>query len=375
MSLRLESVCKSYPLPTPLKALVKGERRAVQALRDVSFEVDEGELFVVVGPTGCGKTTLLNVIAGLTRQDSGHVFLDGKCIDHLPPEKRNVGVVFQDFALFPHMTVLENILYGLRMRGVKGSEANRRVRNVLRELGLEGLEDRMPSSLSGGEKQRVSLARALVTEPRVLLLDEPLSNLDPQTRSSARELLLRVQRDTGLTMVYVTHDQVDVHVLARRVAVMMGGAIEQVGSLRELVENPRSPFVASFMSIGNVLSGVVESHDRENGVTTINVEGNRLSIPYSSNLQAGKTVSLLVRPEDVVIAKAKPETSARNVLEATVVDLAFQGPLARVITSVGGLRFEALATRTSAEEMKLREGEKVYLVFKASSIRVLGERA
>ncbi|MBS7287844.1 MAG: ABC transporter ATP-binding protein [Candidatus Freyarchaeota archaeon] len=374
MSLRLESVCKSYPLPTPLTELLRGKRRTLQVLRNVSFEVDEGELFVVVGPTGCGKTTLLNVIAGLTRQDSGHVFLDGKCVDHLPPEKRNVGMVFQDFALFPHMTVLDNILYGLRVRG-KGREADGKVRDVVRELGLEGLEDRMPSSLSGGEKQRVSLARALVAEPRVLLLDEPLSSLDPQTKSSARELLLRVQRNTGLTMIYVTHDQVDVHVLAGRVAVMRDGAIEQVGYLKELVEHPRSPFVASFMSLGNVLQGIVESHDRENGITTVNVEGNRLSIPYSSDLQAGKTLSLLVKPEDIVVAKTKPETSARNVLEAIVVDLSLQGSLVKVITSVGGLRVEALATKASAGELKLREGEKVYLSFKASSIHVLGESA
>ncbi|MEM2046889.1 MAG: ABC transporter ATP-binding protein [Candidatus Jordarchaeales archaeon] len=371
MALRLESVWKSYYLPTPLAMLLRGKRRVIQALRDVNLEVDEGEFFVVLGPTGCGKTTLLNVIAGLTKQDRGHVFLDGKCVDSLPPEKRNISMVFQDFALFPHMTVLENILYGLKMRGVRGSEAARRVKEVMRELGLEGLEDRMPSSLSGGEKQRVSLARTLVTEPRVLLLDEPLSNLDPQTRRSARELLLRIHRNTGMTMIYVTHDQVDAHILADRVAVMRDGAIEQAGSLRELMEHPQSPFVASFMSLGNVFSGRIESHDRENGVTLVSVEGYRLLIPYSPDLQVGGMVNFLVRPEDVILAKAKPETSARNVLEATVVDMSFQGPLVRVFASIGGLRVEALATKASVEDMKLREGEKVHVVFKASSIQVL----
>jgi len=372
LSLRLESICKSYPLPTPLSSLLRGERRAVQALRDVSLGVDEGEFFVVLGPTGCGKTTLLNVIAGLTRQDNGHVFLDGKCIDHLPPEKRNVSMVFQDLALFPHMTVLENIIYGLKMRGVRASEAKKKVNEIVMELGLEGLEGRTPSSLSGGEKQRVSLARALVMEPRVLLLDEPLSNLDPQSKSSARELLLKVHRDTGVTMIYVTHDQLDARVLADRVAIMREGTMEQVGSLKELMEHPRSPFVASFMSLGNVFSGQVELHDGENGVTLVNVEGYRISIPYTPNIQAGRTINFLVRPEDVILAKTKPKTSARNVLKATVVEKSFQGPLVRVSASIGGLRIEALATRASVEYMNIKEGEDVYMAFKTSSIQVLG---
>ncbi|MEM1658223.1 MAG: ABC transporter ATP-binding protein [Candidatus Jordarchaeales archaeon] len=372
MSLKLESVCKSYPLPTPLMMLIRGKRRSLQVLKDVNLEVDDGELFVVLGPTGCGKTTLLNVIAGLTRQERGHVFIDGKLVDNLPPEKRNVGMVFQDFALFPHMTVLENVTYGLKVRGVKESEAARRAREVLEELGISGLEDRMPSSLSGGEKQRVSLARALVTEPRLLLLDEPLSSLDPQSRNTARELILRVHKSTGITMVYVTHSLVDARVLADRVALMRDGSIEQVGSMKELMERPRSSFVASFMNLGNVLSGVVELHDQDSGVTLLNVEGYTIAIPYNPELERGRTVSFLVRPEDIIVARSKPETSARNILEATVTDVLPQGPFIRIVASAGGFKVEALMTKVSAKDLDINREEKVYLAFKASSVQLLG---
>ncbi len=371
MSLGLESISKSYYLPASFSELLRRERKVVHALVDVNLEVDEGEFFVILGPTGCGKTTLLNVVAGLVKQDRGHVFIDGECVDHYPPEKRNVSMVFQDFALFPHMTVYENIAYGLEARGVKGVKATRRVKEVIKELGLEGLEDRKPHSLSGGEKQRVSLARALVVEPRIILLDEPLSNLDVQTRSEARKLLLKTHKNAGITMLYVTHDQLDAYILADRVAIMRSGTIEQVGSIKEIVEAPKSSFVASFMRLGNVFSGVVEKHDEKNGVTVVSVEGFSFSIPYSPSLLRGAQVNFLVKPEDVIIARTKPDTSARNVLKATIIEASPQGPLVRVLASSGEIQVEALATRASADELGIKEGEEVYLVFKASSIHVL----
>ncbi|MHA1710509.1 MAG: ABC transporter ATP-binding protein [Candidatus Freyarchaeota archaeon] len=371
MSLRVDSISKSFPLPSSLTDTLLRRRRFFHALKNVSFEVDEGEFFVILGPTGCGKTTLLNVIAGLIKQDEGRVFLNGECIDHLPPEKRNIGMVFQDFSLFPHMTVAENVSYGLRARGIKGDEARRRVKRVMDALNLRGLEGRMPSSLSGGEKQRVSLARALVVEPSVLLLDEPLSNLDAQTRNTARSELLRVQKELGVTMVYVTHDQMDARLLADKVAVMRNGTIEQLGEVREVFEKPKTSFVAAFMNLGNILSGHVESLNPEGGVTKVNVNGVLISAPYRRDLSIGKQVNLLVKPEDVILATSKPMTSARNVLEATIVNLSFQGPLVRVTASAGPIQVDAMATRASVEELRLDLGQKVYLAFKASAVHIL----
>ncbi|MFN8583609.1 MAG: ATP-binding cassette domain-containing protein, partial [Gemmatimonadaceae bacterium] len=218
--------------------------KAVDAL---TLDVPDGQFSVLVGPSGCGKTTALRMIAGLETPSSGRIFLGERDITDLPPRDRDVAMVFQNYALYPHLTVLENITFGLRMRRVPEAEANRRGREAATSLGIQDLFDRRPAQLSGGQRQRVALARAIVREPAVFLFDEPLSNLDAQIRSQTRAELVRLQRRLGATVLYVTHDQVEAMTMATRVAVMNAGRLEQVAAPLEIYQRPASLFVASFV--------------------------------------------------------------------------------------------------------------------------------
>ncbi len=227
----------------------------VEALRGIDLDIRSGELFSILGPSGCGKTTLLRIIAGLEVPDRGRIFFDGEDVTEKKPFERNAAMVFQNYALWPHMSVYENIAFGLRARKVPEHEIRRRVREVIELVRLEGLEDRLPLQLSGGQQQRVALARALVVEPRVLLLDEPLSNLDASLRIEMREEIKRIQRALGITTIYVTHDQGEALGISDRIAVMRAGEIIQVGEPEELYYNPKNVFVARFLGRGNVLYG------------------------------------------------------------------------------------------------------------------------
>ncbi|HSF49068.1 MAG TPA: ABC transporter ATP-binding protein, partial [Burkholderiales bacterium] len=224
-------------------------------VRDVNLYIGRGEFFTFLGPSGCGKTTLLRIIAGFVFPDEGSVYLDGQPVNHVPPWQRNVGLVFQNYALWPHMTVFANVAFGLRERKVARSEIERRVMAALQQVDLQGTENRRPSQLSGGQQQRVALARTLVIQPRLLLLDEPLSNLDAKLRIDMRIELLKLQRDLGLTTIYVTHDQEEALALSTHIAVMNSGRIEQEGSPRQIYEQPASEFVAAFVGKSNLLSG------------------------------------------------------------------------------------------------------------------------
>jgi len=233
---------------------VSKEFSAHRAVNRVSLSIDRGSFFSLLGPSGCGKTTTLRLIAGFEAPTSGEVWLNGLRIDALPPYRRNVNTVFQSYALFPHLTVSGNVEFGLRHVGV--TNARERVRQVLEQVQLSGKEDRKPSQLSGGERQRVALARALVLAPDVLLLDEPLSALDPQLRKQVRAELKDLQRRTGVTFLFVTHDQEEAMALSDRIAIMNAGAIEQAGTPRELYQQPRSRFVASFLGAMNWVDGI-----------------------------------------------------------------------------------------------------------------------
>jgi ABC-type Fe3+/spermidine/putrescine transport system ATPase subunit len=233
------------------------------ALRGVSLDVRNGELFALLGPSGCGKTTLLRIIAGFEKPDQGIVYIDGEDVTRLPPDRRGTVMVFQNWALWPHMTVFDNIAFGLRLQKVPESEVRTRVKRVVELLGLEGLENRYPGQLSGGQQQRVALARALVVEPRVLLLDEPLSNLDARLRLKLRGELKKLQRRLGITAIYVTHDQEEAMSLADRMAVMRSGTVEQVGTPNELYTNPSTLFTALFLGKTSIVTGdVVDMSDR-----------------------------------------------------------------------------------------------------------------
>jgi iron(III) transport system ATP-binding protein len=276
----------------------------VWAVREVSLTILPGEFFTLLGPSGCGKTTLLRMIAGFARPDSGRILVDGEPIDHVPPWKRDVGLVFQHYALWPHLTVYENVAFGLRERKLPRLEIAAKVAAALSQVGLEGFDARRPSQLSGGQQQRVALARTLAVQPRLLLLDEPLSNLDAQLRAQMRLELARLQRDLAITTIYVTHDQAEALALSNRVAVLQGGLVVQEGTPEDIYRRPRSRFVAEFVGAANLLPvQVVEL--RETGVLVEAVSETRLPVPADpARWRPGSRGLLCLRPEALRIEEA-----------------------------------------------------------------------
>jgi putative spermidine/putrescine transport system ATP-binding protein len=272
------------------------------AMDGVDLAVDEGELLTLLGPSGCGKTTTLNVIAGFAVPDAGHVRIDGAEVTDRPAWQRGLGVVFQSYALFPHMSVADNVAFGLRERGVGRAEAGERVREALALVRLHGVADRRPAQLSGGQQQRVALARALVIRPRVLLLDEPLAALDRKLREEMRAELKEIQRAVGTTTVFVTHDQHEALGLSDRVAVMRHGRIEQLGTPEDVYEHPATAFVADFVGASSALTGRAASGD------LVEICGARIAVRLDRTLQTGETVRLLIRPERVALGSAGPNT-------------------------------------------------------------------
>jgi len=230
---------------------------ALEAVSHVSLEIRDGELFTLLGPSGCGKTTLLRLIGGFYRPDHGDIRFDGKSVIPIPPYGRNIGMVFQNYALWPHMTIVGNITYGLKLKKIPGPEISEKVSRVLKLVNLVGLEKRYPGQLSGGQQQRVALARALVLNPDVLLLDEPLSNLDAKIRIQVRAEIRKLQKDLAITTIYVTHDQEEALTLSDRIAVVDRGKLQQLGTPRDLYERPENPFVADFIGINNLIAGKV----------------------------------------------------------------------------------------------------------------------
>ena len=332
-------------------------------IRSVSLEVRRGEYFVVMGPTGAGKTLLLQLIAGIHYPDSGRIILDGMDVTDLPPERRNVGYVPQNYALFPHMTAGENIAYGLRVRGYSKNEADEVVREISRKLGIEELLDRRVSTLSGGEQQRVALARALAIKPKLLLLDEPLSALDAETREEIREYLKDVRRAIGFTAIHVTHDFVEAADLGDRMAVMFGGEVLQVGKPIDVMNNPRNEVVASFTGVKNLFKGRVVGRIGE--LAEIDVGGARI---YALTKRSGE-VSVAVRPESIIVTLEPVKTSARNLLKGVIREISEKPPLVSLKVEAG-VEFTVYVTRNAAEDLNLKEGKSVYLAFKASDVTV-----
>ncbi len=265
-----------------------------EVLKNINLEIERGSLFAILGPSGCGKTTLLRIIAGFIQPDKGKIYINGVDVTDKPPHERRAVMVFQNWALWPHMTVYENIAFGLRLRKVPKEEIDRKVRWALELLGLEGLENRYPSQLSGGQQQRVALARALVVDPEVLLLDEPLSNLDAKLRIKLRAELKRIQRELKITMVYVTHDQEEALALADKIAVMNKGVIEQVGSPEEVYNNPQTPFVASFLGRTTVLTGQVVSV--EDGLAKVKI-GNSILEAINHGVREGEEALVIIKAD------------------------------------------------------------------------------
>jgi ABC-type Fe3+/spermidine/putrescine transport system ATPase subunit len=303
----------------------------ITALDAVTLLVRRGELMTLLGPSGCGKTTLLNLVAGFLAPDSGAIAIDGECVMERPTYRREIGIVFQNYALFPHMTVAANIGYGLRARGVAKPEIGRRVADATALVKLTGLEGRKPRQLSGGQQQRVALARALVIRPKVLLLDEPFSALDRNLRGSMQVELKEIQRKLGLTTIFVTHDQSEALSLSDRIAVISAGRIRQLGTPDEVYRRPADRFVASFVGDVNVLRARLDRIDGE--TASVALGATRVSTPAAplEGASVGATVDLFVRPEDLRVAEAGAPVAAEGVVAAEIyqgghVDLYIDAP-------------------------------------------------
>jgi putative spermidine/putrescine transport system ATP-binding protein len=295
----------------------------VVACREMDLVVQRGELVTLLGPSGCGKTTALRCITGGLRPDSGEVWIGGRNVTNVPTHKRNIGLVFQNFALFPHLSVLENVAYPLRVRGVSRAEQRRRAMETLTMVGLKGLQDRFPREMSGGQQQRVGLARAVVYQPTVVLFDEPLSNLDAKLRLEMREEIASLKARLGFTAIYVTHDQEEALSLSDRIAVMESGAVHQIGTPAEVYAAPRTAFVAAF--VGNPNRVVGRCLSLQDGRATVQVGRGRLSCSTGANApKAGEAAVVFVRPEDLRMAEASA-TEGSDALLARVTRAAFLG--------------------------------------------------
>jgi iron(III) transport system ATP-binding protein len=283
----------------------------VSVLKGVNLTIEQGEFFTLLGPSGCGKTTLLRTIAGFLTQDSGAIYFDGECIDHLPAHKRNTGMVFQNYAIFPHLNVFDNIAYGLRNRQLPRQVIERKVSDAVHLVRLDGLEKRMPRELSGGQQQRVVLARAMVIEPRVLLMDEPLSNLDAKLRVAMRGDIRALQRKVGITTIYVTHDQEEALAISDRIAVMEAGIVQQIGKPVEVYVHPVNQFVADFVGATNLLNVRLVQYDADARRAWFDLgNGVRWQAPLAGAPQ-GEQLTLAVRPESLSFASAANEPMNR----------------------------------------------------------------
>jgi spermidine/putrescine transport system ATP-binding protein len=344
--------------------------REVRAVDGVSLDVLAGEFFSLLGPSGCGKTTTLRMIGGFELPTGGRILLRGRDVTADPPDKRPVNMVFQNYALFPHLDVGDNIAFGLRRRKVEGAEIVRRVGEALDLVHLAGYQRRKPNQLSGGQQQRVALARALVNRPNVLLLDEPLGALDLKLRKQLQVELKRVQAEVGITFVYVTHDQEEALTMSDRIAVMNHGRIEQLGTPEELYERPRTRFVAGFIGTTNLLLGSVESTDA--GTALVRLGSGEGCVVGGGGLRVGDPVELSVRPESIELRPSSGSVGSPGPIAATVEQVAYLGGNVQyIVRTRGGLSITALAPKIG---QRLAIGHPVDVTWSPAEALVLASR-
>jgi molybdopterin-binding protein len=332
-------------------------------LNDVSLSIEEGEYFIILGPTGAGKTVLLESIAGLYPIKSGQIWLRGKEVTRVEPEKRKISIVYQDHVLFPHLSVRDNIVFGLRMHKTRADEVANKINWVAELLGIPHLLHRRPDTLSGGEKQKVALGRAIITRPELLLVDEPLSALDPETRENVQQELRRLHKALGITLLHVTHDFEEAISLGNRIAVIGEGRLMQVGTPEEVFRHPNSEFVARFAMTRNIFVGRAER--KPGGDTIFRVDGTEFIIATD----ADGTHHASIRPEDILLSGEPIRSSARNCFPGTITKVVDRGSTLYVTVDIPP-ELSCLVTRHSFEEMELHQGKKVFLTFKASAVHL-----
>jgi ABC-type sugar transport system ATPase subunit len=335
-------------------------------LRDVNLQIREGEYFVILGPTGAGKTVILEAIAGLCRIRQGEIYIGGENATNMPPERRRIAYVPQDYALFPFLNVRENIRFGLKKSEADWEEVNRRIDKLAHLLGISHLLDRQVGNLSGGEKQRVSLARALATSPRILLLDEPLSSLDVSTAKYLRLELRRFHDELGITTIHVTHNLMEAEELADRIAIIDGGNLEQVGTREEIFLSPCNETVSNFIGTPNILS-CEKCNDLGHGL----IEAVCGQIPIILPYEGSEVRKIALFPRDIYVSAKKPPGPQLNRFRGTVIDIRPFSSLARLKVRVGENDLLAEMPKTALEEMAITVGQEVYLILKIRGIRIV----
>lgn len=341
----------SHVLPDVILTNISKRYDGNAVVRDISLSIDQGEFVSILGPSGCGKTTTLRMIAGFIVPDEGTVEIRRQIVNDVPPHQRDFAMVFQSYALFPHLSVYDNVAFGLKITRVKKKEIAERVASALHAVNLAGFEKRLPKQLSGGQQQRVALARAIVMNPAVLLLDEPLSNLDLKMRQSMRIEIKQLQRRLGITTLFVTHDQEEALTMSDRIVVMNAGQIEQIGTPEEIYERPQTAFVADFIGVSNLIDGSAKPADAADADFLLG-DGLRVRVVVDG-VDPALATKLLIRPEKVRISRSPESVPGHNVLPCRVQNLVYMGSLIRYYLDIGGQTLVCDQTNISGSELTI----------------------
>lgn len=336
-----------------------------EVIKNLNLEIYEGEFLTLLGSSGCGKTTILRSISGLDTPTTGKVYIDGEDVTNIEPPKRQVNTIFQNYALFPLMTIEENIAFGLKMKKVPKKEIEKRVKEMLELVHLEGYEKRKPKDLSGGEQQRVSIVRGLINNPKVLLLDEPLSALDLKLRKKMQIELKQLQRKLGITFIYVTHDQDEALSMSDRIVVLRDGNIEQIGSPVDVYENPKSLYVADFLGESNVFSGVVKEVREDKSVML--TDANDKIYFINKKIKKDEKINLIIRPENVKISTLPKRV---NVLKGKIYEQIYDGSFTKILIKVGDVIIKSII---SGNDKLYKRGDEVYIYWDIEDAIVLGD--